>query len=78
MITSLKIFLPGTASAPGQPSIGMAQIGADWVTINWDPPLSDGNAPIRNYTIQYQLNEDTFEGITDRIAPNITSYTINE
>ena len=67
----------GIPTAPGQPSIGMAQIGARWVTINWDTPLSDGNAPIRNYSIQTQLADEPFALLDETVPFNASSFTVH-
>ena len=55
----------------------MAQIGARWVTINWDPPLSDGNAPIRNYSIQTKLLDEDLKDLDEPVPFNATSFTID-
>ena len=69
-------FTSEIPSQPGKPRIGMLQIQARDVTINWDAPLSDNNSPLRNYTVQTQLGEGDFG--QDVIVPhNETSFKID-
>ena len=78
MISFFSVFLfIELPTKPGKPSIGMAQIGARWVTINWDSPLSDGNAPIRNYSIQTKLLNEDLKDLDEPVPFNATSFTID-
>uniref|UniRef100_H2YLF2 Titin n=1 Tax=Ciona savignyi TaxID=51511 RepID=H2YLF2_CIOSA len=38
--------------APGQPQIGCKDITSNSITINWDAPLIDGGAMVKNYIIE--------------------------
>ncbi len=47
------------------------------MTINWDTPLSDGNAPIRNYSIQTQLADEPFALLDETVPFNASSFTVH-
>ena len=59
----------------------MSQVGADWVTINWQPG-NDGYGPIRNYTIQYLMlqpdNLAMYVDLPHYVPPNVTAFTVEE
>ena len=84
------MILPtGKPDAPSQPQVGGSQVGARWVTLNWQPG-GDGYGPIRNFTLEMkkitnsdrrrrQASDDSgFVVLPDYIMPNQTSHTVTE
>lgn len=43
--------------APGSPE--PVEVTNDAVTLFWKPPESDGNSPISEYILEYQLRKET-------------------
>ena len=46
--------------APGQPQkLGVTRRGVDEMTLNWDPPDSDGGSAITSYTVAYEPDDSS-------------------
>jgi hypothetical protein len=65
---------------PGKPTIVQASQlygkGSDWVHVEWTPPLSDGGAPILNYSIQIKNLSWTIVYKSAQPAGNATAFDI--
>ena len=64
--------------APGQPQkVAVNNRGVDEVTLNWDPPDSDGGSAITSYTVAYEPDDSSSKS-TRRISRSHTeSHTDN-
>jgi len=75
-----KSVVPKSAYAVPEPPRGpleVSEISSTSVTINWQAPLSDGNAALISYIIERrEVNMSTWYRVA-RIKPYLTSYTVS-
>eukprot|EP00090_Calanus_glacialis_P041134 TRINITY_DN7227_c0_g1_i2.p1 TRINITY_DN7227_c0_g1~~TRINITY_DN7227_c0_g1_i2.p1 ORF type:complete len:2186 (-),score=220.82 TRINITY_DN7227_c0_g1_i2:579-7136(-) len=60
---------------PSAPQISPSQIQDRDLTFSWTPG-SDGYAPLRYYTVQYSENYGSWQVVTERVDPTVTTYTV--
>ena len=70
------IFLTGPPDSPGQPSIRSSQVNARTVTISWVQAPFNGYGPLRNFTVQYKLENNQWATVPEAIMPSVTTYTV--
>ncbi len=64
-------------SPPSLSNINSAEVGSGWVILRWSPPSRvEGEAAVKYYTIQAQLNGGAFITVADKISADATSYNI--
>lgn len=61
---------------PSMPQISRSQIQSKQITFNWTPGR-DGFAPLRFYTVQKMENRGPWQSISERVDPQLTSYTVS-
>ena len=60
---------------PSAPQISPSQIQDRDLTFSWTPG-SDGYAPLRYYTVQYSENYGSWQAVSERVDPTVTTYTV--
>lgn len=60
---------------PGKPTVGSLQIFARNITIAWQPG-TDNYSPIRNFTIQYKVQDGNWTKFPVMIPPSASSFTV--
>ena len=78
--TGLKMYVYklGVPEAPGRPQVVLQQVGARWVTLMWDVK-GDGDAPLRNYTIQIRTGRHPgWINIPDYVPPDVTMFQVSK
>ncbi|XP_073972084.1 sidekick cell adhesion molecule isoform X2 [Rhodnius prolixus] len=59
---------------PSKPQISRSQLQATQITFSWTPGR-DGYAPLRYYTVEVSEGVGPWVGLTDRLDPQVTSFT---
>ncbi|KAG5875403.1 hypothetical protein JTB14_028474 [Gonioctena quinquepunctata] len=62
---------------PSLPQISRSQVQSKHITFNWTPGR-DGFAPLRYYTVQKMENGSPWQTLTERVDPQLTSYTVSD
>ena len=61
--------------APGQPQkLGVTNRGVDELTLNWDPPDSDGGSAITSYTVAYEPDDSSSKSTRRTSRSHIESH----
>ena len=62
-------------AAPGQPQkVAVNNRGVDEVTLNWDPPDSDGGSAITSYTVAYEPDDSSSKSTRRTARSHIESH----
>ena len=65
--------------APGQPQkLAVNNRGVDEMTLNWDPPDSDGGSAITSYTVAYEPDDSSSKSTRRTSRSHIESYESHE
>ncbi|KAK9504659.1 hypothetical protein O3M35_010943 [Rhynocoris fuscipes] len=59
---------------PSKPQISRSQLQATQITFSWTPGR-DGYAPLRYYTVEVSEGVGPWIGLSDRLDPQVTSFT---
>jgi len=60
---------------PSAPQISPSQIQDRDLTFSWTPG-SDGYAPLRYYSVQFSENQGSWQPVSQRVDPTVTTYTV--
>ncbi|XP_060530016.1 protein sidekick isoform X3 [Cylas formicarius] len=60
---------------PSVPQISRSQIQSRTITFSWTPGR-DGFAPLRYYTVQKMEDSGPWQSLSERVDPQLTSYTV--
>ncbi|XP_039293021.1 protein sidekick isoform X1 [Nilaparvata lugens] len=63
-----------TPQPPSVPQLSRSQVQAHHITFSWTPG-SDGYAPLRYYQVQLAEGLGPWQAISERVDPQVTSYT---
>ena len=66
----------GPPDSPGKPSVHSSQIKARTVTISWVQAPFNGYGPLRNFTVEYKLENNMWTTVLEAIMPDVTTYTV--
>lgn len=61
---------------PSLPQISRSQVQSKHITFSWTPGR-DGFAPLRYYTVQKMENGGPWLSLSERVDPQVTSYTVS-